>query len=114
LDENCGGDAGAAVRDHLPGWNLRQQLVPGRIACAGDVPGNGIDRFDIAAIALRDAGVEQDELVEAGLQLLGFDRVTTADAWCELLRLGLLLAGSQRSQPTVEVQDRALVVAEVA
>src|SRR5207247_10316202 len=74
MDEHGGGDARAAVRDDLAGRDLRQRLVPRGVTGTGNVPGDRVDRLDVAAIALRDAGVERNDLAEALLQLVGLDR----------------------------------------
>src|SRR5207247_2173002 len=77
-------------------------------------PGDRVDRLDVAAIALRDAGVEQNDLAEALLQLVWLDRVTGPAARLELGRLNVLVASPQRPQPASEVEHRAVVVSEVA
>jgi len=78
------------------------------------VPGDGVDRLDLTAEALRHAGVEQDEVVKALLELVRLDRVAPAWMRRELLRLGPFLARSQRPEPAVELEHRAIVVAVVA
>ena len=78
------------------------------------MPGDRVDRLDVAAIALRDAGIEQNDLAEALLQLVGLDRVAGPPPRLELGRLNILFGGSKRPQPAHEVQHRAVVVPEVA
>src|SRR5207247_10701223 len=91
MDEHGGGDAGPAVSDTLAGRDLRQRLGPRGVAGTGNVPGDRVDRLDVAAIALRDAGVEQNDLAEALLQLVWLDRVTGPAARLELGRLNVLV-----------------------
>ena len=63
LDDDAGGHAGAAVDGELGvvGQVVGERLLEEGVARAGDPAGDGVERLDVAAPALRRAGVEQHE-----------------------------------------------------
>src|SRR5207248_11068957 len=83
---------------------------------ARNVAGDGIDWLDVAAVALGDARVEEDQVAFADppLELVGVDRVAGALLGHERLRLDRLVAGPERPLPRLELDHGAVVVAEVA
>ena len=82
------------------------------------MPGDRVDRLDLAAIPLRRPRVHEDEarLPEALLDLLGRHDVVVARLQPELGRLDVLFAGTERPEPVVQAsaQDGDIVVPKVA
>ena len=73
-----------------------------------------VERVRLAAEAARRAGVDDDQLAEPALELVGVDRVALALMRDELRRLGRLLAHCERAAPRFEIEDGARVVSVVA
>ncbi len=99
VEDDAGRDARAAVGDELAVRELRQRLVPRRVQRAGDVAADRVERVRLAAPAARRARIDDDQLAEAALELVGADRVALALARDELRRLGRLLARRERPAP---------------
>ena len=116
MENNARRDPRAAVGDDVSVGHVRKRLVPRSVPCARDVARNGVDRLDVAAVALGDTRVEEDQVAFADppLELLGVDRVAGALLGHERRRLDRLVAGPERPVPRVELDHGAVVVAEVA
>src|SRR4051812_37416470 len=112
MQHDARADPGAAVRDDLAVGELRQGLVPRSVPRTRDATGDAVDRVGLAAPAGWDARVDDHQVV-ARSDLLRGDRVALARTCHERRRLDRFLARGQRSFPGVEVDDGAVVVAEV-
>src|SRR5581483_9040516 len=114
VDDRTGGHARAAVRDGLAGRELRQGLVPRRVERPRNAPGHAVDGVRLAPVAMRQSSVDDDDVAEAGCELRQLDRVASARLRLELLPLGKLLAAAEGAAPRLEIDDRTVVVTEVA
>src|SRR5690348_2181603 len=114
MQDDAGGDAGAAVRDDVAVGNVRQWLVPRRVARPWDTAGAAIDGVLLAAPPRGHAGVDDDELLAAPRELVRVDRVVGARPRPERSRLERLVARDERAVPRIEVDHAAVVVAEMA
>src|SRR5918995_2225465 len=119
---HAGGDSRAAIDDELVGdEKLLRQSVPGgvgQILRAGNVPGDRVDRLDLAPKALGSPCVDDDEtgFAQTSFELGGINGVALPRLQGELGRLDLLLAVRQGAQPGPDpaVEDCDVVVAEMA
>src|SRR5262249_10519786 len=86
-----------------------------RVSRARDAARDLVDRVRLAAVALGDARVEdqQARIADPCRQLVGRDRVVLAFTRDERLWLDRLVAVRERAAPAVEVEHRAVVVTEV-
>src|SRR5438552_1257894 len=114
MQDDGRGHAGAAVGDELSGGELGHRLVPGCVQRAGDPARFLVDRIGLTAPARGYTCVDDDQFITAARELVRVDRVVAARAQRELGRLDLFLAARQRPMPRVDVDHRAVVMAEVA
>ena len=114
VQHDAGGDARAAIGDDVAWGKLGRWLVPGRIQRTRDAAGHAVDSVRLAAPARRQACVDDHQLAVVRSELLERCDVVRALARDEVRRLEQLLTGGQRPVPRRQVDDRALVVAEVA
>ena len=119
MEDHAGGDARAAVGDHLAVGQRRERLLPGRVARRRDTAGLDIDRVRLAAEARCDPRV--DEYDAGHRRAVKRSRRPTAVSPSALVRdehgrLHLLHAAAQRAAPRLDAadEDGAVVVAEVA
>ena len=89
-----------------PPGSSGSSLVPRRVERSGDPARARVDRVRLAAEALRAAGVDDHELLEAPRQLVGLDRVVFALPRHELGRLDLLLARARAARASHRARAR--------
>src|SRR2546427_3223049 len=94
----------------------RQRLLEEGVPRTGDPPGDGVERLDVTAPALRRPRVREDErgVTEARPDLLDRDRVVGALAGYEFGRIDVRLRAIERSRVRPEVERPRPLVPEVA
>src|SRR5205823_13589634 len=95
------GHAGAAVGDEIAFGEVRERRVPWRVERAGNPARHLVDWIRLAAPPFGHAGIDDDQLAETCRQLVDADDVVVTRTRCELGRLDLLVAGSERPVPGV-------------
>lgn len=104
MQDDAGGHARSAVGDEFTVRQLREGLVPRRVARARNSAETHVDLVRLAAKATGGAAVNEHEcgIAEPEFDLLHVRRVADALAWHKRLRFDIGFAGRERAAPRVD------------